>query len=249
MIPKIIHYCWFGCNPKPKLVKKCIRSWKKYCPDYQIIEWNEKNFDVSSCPLYVQQAYEAKKWAFVSDYARLKIIYDNGGVYLDTDVELLKSLDPFLLCDGYFGFHDKTWIATGLGFGAVKGALVLLEMMQNYERAPFIKANGSKDMLPCPNRDTPVFIKRGLLQNDSLQTLEGNIIVYPTEYFDPYDYKAGSVRKTSNTVSMHHYSASWTIEEKKKEKWDQIIHFPQRIGRALLGNGRYEKIKRRIKKD
>ena len=118
-IPKVIHYCWFGGNPKPKLVQKCIHSWKKYCPDYEIIEWNESNFDISSCPLYVRQAYDVKKWAFVSDYARLKIIHTCGGIYLDTDVELIKSLDSLLEYNAFFGFEDGKYVATGLGFGAV----------------------------------------------------------------------------------------------------------------------------------
>ena len=131
MIPKIIHYCWFGRNPKPELAVKCIKSWKKRCPDYEIIEWNEDNFDISSCPLYVRQAYEAKKWAFVSDYVRLKVVYDEGGVYLDTDVELKKGLDALLAYDAYFGFEDGTHVNTGLGFGAVKGAPILKEMMQD----------------------------------------------------------------------------------------------------------------------
>ena len=107
MIPKIIHYCWFGRNPKPKLAEKCIKSWKKYCPEYEIIEWNEDNYDLSSAPLYVRQAYEAKRWAFVTDYIRLQVIYENGGIYLDTDVELRKSLDPLLVHQAYFGFEDE----------------------------------------------------------------------------------------------------------------------------------------------
>ena len=93
-VPKIIHYCWFGGNPKPKLAEKCIKSWKKFCPDYQIIEWNEENFDVSAAPEYVCQAYAAKRWAFVTDYVRLKAMTEMGGIYMDTDVELVKPLTP-----------------------------------------------------------------------------------------------------------------------------------------------------------
>lgn len=105
-IPKVIHYCWFGHDPKPKLAEKCIKSWKKKCPDYKIIEWNEENFDISACPLYVRQAYEAKKWAFVTDYVRLKVVYEHGGIYLDTDVELKKNLDFLLNHKAYFGFEE-----------------------------------------------------------------------------------------------------------------------------------------------
>lgn len=106
MIPKIIHYCWFGGGPKPKSVEKYIRSWKKYCSDYEIIEWNEDNFDISSSPLYVKQAYAAKKWAFVSDYARLKVVFECGGIYFDTDVQVIKNIDTLLQYDTFFGFEN-----------------------------------------------------------------------------------------------------------------------------------------------
>ena len=130
-IPKVIHYCWFGGNPKSKLIENCINSWRKKCPDYEIIEWNESNFDINCCD-YVKEAYEAKKWAFVSDFARLKIIYDNGGIYLDTDVELISSLEKFLEYDSYFGFEDSEHINTGLGFGAVKHNPILEVMINDY---------------------------------------------------------------------------------------------------------------------
>ena len=116
-IPKVLHYCWFGGAPKPKNIQNCIRSWKKYCPDYEIIEWNEQNFDVSQS-LYTRQAYDARRWAFVADYARLKILYEQGGIYMDTDVELLRSLDDLLVYPAFFGFQHNNEVATGLGFGA-----------------------------------------------------------------------------------------------------------------------------------
>ena len=120
-IPKVIHYCWFGHNPKPEQALSCIASWKEKCPDYQIIEWNEDNYDISSAPLYVRQAYQEKKWAFVTDYVRLQVVFENGGIYLDTDVELKKSLNALLGYRAYFGFEDATYINTGLGFGAKQG--------------------------------------------------------------------------------------------------------------------------------
>lgn len=116
-IPKVLHYCWFGGAPKPKNIQNCIRSWKKYCPDYKIIEWNEQNFDVSQS-LYTRQAYDARRWAFVADYARLKILYEQGGIYMDTDVELLRPLDDLLAYPAFFGFQHNNEVATGLGFGA-----------------------------------------------------------------------------------------------------------------------------------
>ena len=132
MIPKIIHYCWFGGAPKSKLIKKCIKSWLKYCGDYKIIEWNETNFDINTTPLFVRQAYQHKKWAFVTDYVRLKVVYENGGLYFDTDVELLKNPDDFLQNEAFFGFNENNRIATGLVMGANKNCKLLADLMDNY---------------------------------------------------------------------------------------------------------------------
>ena len=154
MIPKTIHYCWFGGGEKSKLLKKCIRSWMKICPDYQVVEWNEGNFDLSATPEYIRAAYEAKKWAFVSDYARLKIVYENGGIYMDTDVELLKPLDALLDYAGYFGFETAETVNTGLGFAAQKGLPMLQEMMQQYDNRVFNYESGQ--YLTCPIIDTGV---------------------------------------------------------------------------------------------
>ena len=194
MIPKTIHYCWFGRNPKPKLAEKCIKSWKKYCPDYKIIEWNEDNFDIASAPLYVRQAYEAKKWAFVTDYVRLDVVYNHGGIYLDTDVELLKNLDAFLTDKAYFGFEHE-YIATGLGFGAEKGAAILKELMQDYQSIPFVQQDGTQDMLPCTLRNTEVFLRHGLRQDGSEQLLDDGTHIYPMEFFCPDGYLTGHIQK------------------------------------------------------
>lgn len=252
MIPKIIHYCWFGHNPKPKLALKCMKSWKKYCPDYEIIEWNEDNFDISSCPLYVRQAYEAKKWAFVTDYVRLKVVYDEGGIYLDTDVELIKSLDALLEYDAYFGFEDGTHVNTGLGFGAVKGAPILHEMMLDYKDIPFIMEDGKLDLTPCPQRNTEIFVRHGLVQDDVRQELDEGILILPSEVLCPLSYSTGKLKKAKNTISIHRFSATWkTKEDKAREKKradalkkDYLIHTPNRIGKRLLGDTRYEELKR-----
>ena len=140
-IPKVIHYCWFGKGEMPKIAQKCIKSWKKYCPDYEIICHNEENFDISQ-NRYMKEAYDAKKWAFVSDFVRLKVIYDHGGVYLDTDVELLKPLDPLLECRGFMGFDEKGIVATGLGFGAERGNEIVGAFLKDYEDIPFILPDG-----------------------------------------------------------------------------------------------------------
>mgnify|MGYP001780597132 FL=1 len=117
MIPKKIHYCWFGRGIKPELARKCIQSWEKYCPDYEIIEWNEDNFDINQYP-YLRWCYENRKWAFLSDFARLLVVYQNGGIYFDTDVELIRTPDELLMCNAFYGFENDENIATGLGFGA-----------------------------------------------------------------------------------------------------------------------------------
>ena len=259
MIPKIIHYCWFGHNPKPKLALKCMKSWKKYCPDYEIIEWNEDNFDISSCPLYVRQAYEAKKWAFVTDYVRLKVVYDEGGIYLDTDVELIKSLDALLEYDAYFGFEDGTHVNTGLGFGAVKGAPILLEMMRDYEGIPFVLPDGTFDTKTCPVRNTEVLLRHGLKPQDERQILDGSICILPSICMCPIDFNTGKRRWSLKTISIHWFSTSWmTAQEKaahdrrvrarRKARLDAWIHLPNRFFKKLLGEDAYSKIKMFMKR-
>lgn len=260
MIPKTIHYCWFGHNPKPKLALKCMKSWKKYCPDYEIIEWNEDNFDISSCPLYVRQAYEAKKWAFVTDYVRLKIVYDEGGIYLDTDVELIKSLDALLEHDAYFGFEDGTNVNTGLGFGAVKGAPILHEMMQDYKDIPFIMEDGKMDVTPCPQRNTEVLKRHGLVQNDTRQLLERSVLILPTEYLCPLSTQSQRLVLANNTVSIHWFGGTWLSEEdrirqvaliqqiRERDRIHWFIHIPNRFLRNVLGYERYEALKRLCKR-
>lgn len=259
-IPKTIHYCWFGHNPKPKLALKCMKSWKKYCPDYEIIEWNEDNFDISACPLYVRQAYEAKKWAFVTDYVRLKVVYEHGGIYLDTDVELCKKLDQLLIYGAFFGFEDGIHVATGLGFGAEKGAQILLEMMQDYETIPFVLPDGTYDTKTCPVRNTEVLKRHGLVQNDTRQVLEEDVLILPSEYLCPLSYCTGKGKATKETISIHWFSASWKTEQEIKEhsiranqlrrnEWkDYLIHTPNRVLRRVLGSERYEALKQRIKR-
>lgn len=260
MIPKIIHYCWFGRNPLPKLAQKCIKSWKKHCPDYEIIQWNEDNFDISACPLYVRQAYEAKKWAFVTDYVRLKVVCDHGGIYLDTDVELKKSPDALLSYSAYFGFEDSGHVATGLGFGAEKKHPLLKELMEDYAEIPFVREDGSFDTLPCPQRNTAILLKHGLLQNNTRQVLEGGILILPCEYLCPLSYQNGLKKRTKNTISIHWFDASWQSAAQKKAhrdaakkrnreaRRDYVRHTPNRLMRALLGTARYDKLKSTLKR-
>ena len=256
MIPKIIHYCWFGRNPKPKLAEKCIKSWKKYCPEYEIIEWNEDNYDLSSAPLYVRQAYEAKRWAFVTDYIRLQVIYEHGGIYLDTDVELRKSLDPLLVHQAYFGFEDEKNINTGHGFGSVKGLPLLKDIMEDYEGISFLREDGSADLEPCTSRNTRVFLMHGLKQNNTEQMLPGDVLILTSDYFCPIDFSTNVRRMTDNTYSIHWFGVSWQTEEEKKatEAWQRetrrenrlvkLVQIRNRIGAAILGEERYDKMKR-----
>lgn len=256
MIPKTIHYCWFGRDPKPKLAEKCIRSWKKKCPNYEIIEWNEDNFDISACPLYVWQAYEVKKWAFVTDYVRLKVVYDHGGIYLDTDVELLKNLDCLLDYKAYFGFEDGIHIATGLGFGAEKGTPILQELMNDYQDIPFFLPDGSTDQTTCPTRNTKIFLKHGMAQNNQKQLLENQFLILPSSYLNPLDYETLNKKVRNETVSIHWYAASWRskedIERKenihRREKRDYWVHLPNRVLIQILGQDSYSKIKRILKR-
>ena len=213
-IPKKIHYCWFGNSDLPKLAEKCIKSWKKYCPEYEIICWNEKNFDLN-CNKYVQEAYKAGKWAFISDYVRLKVIYEYGGVYLDTDVELIKSLDPLLCNKGYMGFDEKGIVATGLGFAAEAGNKVVGEMLKEYDDISFILPDGTYDLTPCPDRNTATLVRLGMDIKNTNQTFM-DIAFLPQDYLCPMDYYTAKTKITKNTYSIHHYSGSWTSSVTKR---------------------------------
>lgn len=215
MIPKKIHYCWFGGNPLPEIALKCMESWKKFCPDYEIIRWDESSCDMAANK-FVEQAYQEKKWAFVSDYFRLKIVEEQGGIYLDIDVELLKPLDDLLQIKGFMGFElgDAKSINSGLGFGAVPKHSVITKLRENYEHSPFIKEDGSLDTLPCPQRDTKVLVELGLKRNNQLQTV-GGITFFPSDYFSPIGFM-GEQNFSDNTYSIHHFNASWFTDRQRK---------------------------------
>lgn len=215
MIPKKIHYCWFGGNPLPELAQKCIESWRKFCPDYEIIEWNELNFDVNCCN-YVREAYENKKFAFVSDYARFKILYENGGLYFDTDVEIIKPLDEIVTKGGFMGREKATgtFVAPGLGLGVNPGLGLYAELLESYNSRHFVNKDGSLNLTTIVEYTTQVLLKHGLRDNNEIQFVAG-IYVYPKEYFCPIDYETGKMCITDNTHSIHHYSASWYDEKQK----------------------------------
>ena len=206
MIPKIIHYCWFGGNPKPKPAEKCIASWKKYCPDYELIEWNEDNFDVGYNK-YTQYCYDNKKWAFLSDFVRLAVVEKHGGIYFDTDVELLREPDELLQYGAFYGFETENYIATGLGFGAEAGHPTISAMVAEYEA---LTAANESDFLSvtCPVRNTAALLRFGLRTDGTRQNIAGAEIL-PIEYLNPYDDPTGRLNRTNNTISVHWYSKSW----------------------------------------
>ena len=206
-IPKIIHYCWFGGGPISPESRKCMESWKKYCPDYKIIEWNEQNFDISkNC--YAQQAYEAKRYAFVSDYVRLAVLYEYGGIYLDTDVELVRPLDELLELPGFMGFQNNNEVATGLGFGARKGNPVVQALLRDYDALDFLREDGSVDLTPCPERNTRVLQTLGVRKDGTRQSIP-EMEIFPAEYFCPMEFPTRKLRVTPNTYSIHRFAESW----------------------------------------
>ena len=240
MIPKVIHYCWFGKNQKNRAIEKCILSWKKYCPDYQIIEWNEENFDVH-CNPYVEEAYYAKKWSFVADYARLWIVYHNGGIYLDTDVEIVRNLDGLLANPAYFGFEDQTHINTGVGFGAEKGNPIVKCMLDDYDSVHFLREDGSYDLTTCPYRNTKAIEKyvKGISDTTIINRIN-DATFFPKEYFCPLDWETKTMKKTKHTFSVHWFDASWMQEEQQvlhehqvlRQKYEKV--FGRTVGNLLL---------------
>lgn len=221
---KTIHYCWFGGNPLPETVVKCMKTWAHFCPDYEIIRWDETNFDVGCCD-YVREAYEAKKWAFVSDYCRFYVLYHYGGIYLDTDVELLKSLDG--LPDTFIGFENWSSCASGLIRGAQPGDKVCAMMLESYRKDHFALGNGRYNTKTVCQRETGILVEQGLLLNGRQQFV-ANTHVYPVEYFCPKNYYTQEQNITDNTYSIHHYDASWYTEEDRfavqlRDKYRKIL--------------------------
>lgn len=221
MIPKIIHYCWFGGKEKPKCVLKMINSWKKYCPDYEIKEWNELNFDIS-INQYCKEAYQSGKWAFVSDVARLYALYTEGGIYLDTDVEVVKSLDSLLSNDVFLGFEGTQLVATSC-IGAKKKHPFISLFLNSYSKRVFIQ-NNKLDTLPNVEVLTQLLIEQyGLKLNGCSQEFD-SIKIYSKDYFSPYDYVNGRLKKTNNTYTIHWFSQSWIKRNYINRLLAQLFH-------------------------
>lgn len=253
-IPKILHYCWFGGKPKPPLAEKCIRSWKKFCPDFEIREWNESNFDLEQVPAYVRQAYEAGRWAFVSDYVRLRALTEVGGVYLDTDVEIVRPLDPFLKHEAFAGFEHLERVQTGV-LACRKGFPLFQEFLAYYDTAVFRRPDGSMDTTTNVEILTGICRKKGLVFDDAFQVVDG-LAVYPREVFCPVDYDTMKLKKTRKTVTIHWFSGSWQTQEdlrilEEERRWkrrEQRSNLRVAIGSRLFGASGYEKLKKLLRR-
>ena len=234
MISKTIKYCWFGGGKKPKGVVKCIESWKKFCPEFKIKEWNESNFDLQCCD-YVREAAEAKKWAFVSDYARFWILYNYGGLYFDTDVELINSIDEILYAGPFMGREASGDIAPGLGLAADKGMGLYKKVINYYESQHFLSNNGTENVKTIVTIVTNILIESGFKKRKKgLQKIDG-INIYPEDYFCPLNYETGELKISKNSVAIHHYEASWHSNlEKLIHRLSQINNRENNLAILLL---------------
>lgn len=203
---KLVHYCWFGRGEKPELVKKCIASWEKFLPDYRICEWNEDNFDINSCR-FVSEAYKDRNFAFVSDYVRAFVLYEQGGIYLDTDVELLGSFDPFLGDTVFFGFEEGNFVGTCV-MGIEKGHSLMKMYLDHYNSSVYFNDDGTKYTDTNVVLLTKLLEEKGLKRDGQKQTV-GDITVYPRTYFSPYDYINGINYITDESVAIHHFAQLW----------------------------------------
>jgi len=209
MIPKVLHYCWFGKGPLPELVTACIDSWKKYLPDFEIRVWNEENFDVSK-HLFASEAYNERKFAFVSDVCRLHALKELGGIYLDTDVEFLKPLtDDLLSNEAFTGFEDNLLLSSAI-MGSVKEGKWITDLLSYYENKSFYLADGSLDTFPNTEIITAFMKeKKGVQINNTLQKMVGYCTIYPSDYFCPKSWKTHQINITPNTFCIHHFAGSW----------------------------------------
>lgn len=243
MIPKVVHYCWFGHNPLPELAQRCIASWKKYLPDYEIKEWNEENFDVNIIP-YTAEAYACKKYAFVSDYARFYILYKYGGLYFDTDVEVLRPLDdilrkgPFMGCENDPGTNPNETIGVnpGLGLGVNPGFGLYKQILDYYKSIHFIKSNGEIDSDTVVSKTTRILVAEGLKNSSEVQYVAG-VYIYPKVYFCPGEKERSTRVYNPLTYSAHHYTASWRDPKfnakLKNPFWRVIFKFQTAIVKVI----------------
>lgn len=234
MIPKILHYCWFGHALLPLLAEKCIESWRKFLPDYEIRRWDEDNFDVNALA-YTRDAYQAGKYAFVSDYARFRILYEQGGLYFDTDVEVIRPLDDVLEKGPFMGFEldgeaGKMAVNPGLGLAAEPGMELYREILARYETLSFLTPDGTMDPYTMIPMVTDLLEKKGLKGRSGIEEVAG-VRVYPAAWFNPFDDATGRLKKTPDTHTIHWYAKSWMPAEPAARV------FLKRMLRRLFGTG------------
>lgn len=211
IIPKKIHYCWFSRNQIPDYLIKCIDSWHKFCPDYEIVRWDEDNYDVNK-NTYMRQAYEAKKWGFVPDVARLDILYEHGGIYLDTDVELIKNLDDLLYQPVFLGVEKWGSVNVGGCCGAVPHHPIIKQLLDFRINEKFYMNDGGLNQTTCGYYETKPLQKIGMKPNNTIQRI-GDITIFSSDFFHPYDYMSGKTYVTENTYSIHHFNGGWLDEK------------------------------------
>lgn len=239
-IPDRIHYCWFGGGKIPDRNKRCIDSWSRLYPDYEIRFWNEETYDMSNVPAYVTEAYEAEKYAFVSDYVRLDVIHKFGGIYLDTDVELIRKIDDFQKYRAFFAFMEYGEIATGLGFGGEAGCAEIKEMMDLYQEIPFKMQDGSYNLTPCPRYTNDYFRRRGISMDNILQ-IDKDILFLPSDYLCPMtpvpckdgSYQLAQLVLTHHTRAVHWCDNSWKDQE-DREIFEQEKELRRELNQRLL---------------
>lgn len=223
LIPKKIHYMWLGKKTIPSNLQRCIDSWKKYCPDYEIIQWDESNYDIKKCD-YMSDAYEAGAYGFVPDYARLDILYQYGGIYMDTDVELVRNLDDMLYQEAFCGVEKWQTINFGGCSGAVEGHRAILEFLNERKGISFWNHDGSPNKTTCGYYDTNVVLKNGYKINGKTQNVLG-MNIYAFDYFHPYDYMSGQTVRTEHTYSIHRFNGGWLDEKMRQENANAVKEY------------------------
>ncbi|WP_270333572.1 glycosyltransferase family 32 protein [Ligilactobacillus acidipiscis] len=241
MIPRIIHYTWFGGAEKPKRVKQQIESWKFKLPDYHFIEWNESNYDISTInSKYVQEAYEKQMWAFVTDYVRLDVLRQYGGIYLDTDVQVIKSFDSLLEQGSFIGKESEYTLCTAV-IGAEPNSKWLIDLLLDYDKRSFKRKDGGVDKTPNSKYLLQFFGISSSSQVNNFSKIEG-VKFYPFDFFSPINFATGEKKITNNTYAIHHYSGTW------KNKRGKSKDFILRVITRLIGEKKVERLKRYLHK-
>lgn len=231
IIPKKIHYMWLGEKEIPDTLQKCMESWKRFCPDYEIIRWDESNYDVHK-NLFVSQAYDSGKYGFVPDYARIELLYEYGGIYLDTDVELKRNLDDLLYQEAFCSVEKWQVLNFGGCSGAVKGHTALKSFLERWRHRSLIREDGSVDNISSGLIDTSVALNMGYKINGKTQTVNG-LNIYSYDYFHPYDYMSGKLEMTDDTFSIHHFHGGWLNEKMKKDNLEAMKNYDMFMANAI----------------